>query len=283
MKKGTKRGRPFRRRRLAHELIDVRERLGLTAEQAAKLASVSQSTISRVESAEVSVQPRTLRAILDAYEVTDDQREALLALSRSLNQEAWWHAFGDVVPDWLEIYVDLEAETSSLAVYSVQFIDGLLQTEDYARAVYMAGRLDEAAEATERHVKLRMERQKRVLSGEMVLEIIMEEWVLSRRYGSQAVMREQLRHILDIAQLRNVRLQLLPKKRQPNVVGSFALLDFPDVLDPTVVYIEHEAGALYVEQPDQVRRYAHAYDALRASALSPEESHDVIADLAKDV
>lgn len=283
MQKGTKRGRPFRRRRLAHELTDIRESLGWTAEQAAREAGVSQSSISRVEGASVSVQSSTLRAILDAYQVTGERREAITSLAKTLNAPTWWHAYGDVVPDWLEIYVDLEAEASSLAVYSVQFVDGLLQTDGYARAVYAAGRLNEAAATTERQVQLRMERQKRVLAGEMVLEIIMEEWALHRVYGDQDVMRAQFQHMLDIAQLRNVSLQLLKTTSQPNVVGSFALLDFPEVLDPTVAYIEHEAGALYVEEPDQVRRYSQAYDRLRACAMSPAETIAEIAKLAKEV
>ena len=283
MKRGVKRGRPFRRRRLAHELIRLREAANLNAEQAAAAAGIAQSSISRIEGATVSVRSTTLRAVLDAYEVTGDQRDALIALAASVNHEAWWHAYGDVVPDWLEVYVDLEAEASSLAVYSVQFVDGLLQTEDYARAVYQAGRLDEPANITERQVQLRMERQKRVLSGEMVLEIIMEEWALTRVYGSRAVMRAQLTHMAEVASLRNVRLQILPTRSQPNVVGSFALLDFPEVADPTVAYIEHEAGALYVEDADQVRRYDQAYDRLRASAMSPEHTVDTLAELAKDV
>jgi transcriptional regulator with XRE-family HTH domain len=283
--------RPFRRRRLGRELEKLRlaarpdagqaRRLGidpagvrgLTPAQTARLADVNLSTVSRVENGTLAVKINTVRGLLEAYGTTGANREAILELARSASEPAFWHSFTGVLPTWFHLYVDTEAEASGLATYDCQFINGLVQTEEYARALYQVARPDDEADAIDKMVALRLQRQQQVLNGKLKLRMILDEVALHRAYGGPSVLRGQLEHLLKIARLRRVSLQLLPASpEQPAVAGSFHMLDFDHPDDPTLVYVETEAGALYLEKSEEIRAYARAYDRLRAAACSPEDS-----------
>lgn len=275
--------RTLRRRRLAAALKKLRSSSKITAEQAASRADISQASLSRIENAVVAIKVNTVKALLDAYEAPPEVRPGLVTLAREANRQGWWQPFSNVLPKWFESYVDLEEEASELGIYDAQFITGLVQTEEYARAIYHAARPQDPAEETDRRVALRMARQQRLVDGKMVLRLVLDEWVLHRAYGSQEIMRAQLIHLCELAALRNVSLQVLPTKAQPGVVGSFTLVDFPNPADESVVYLENELGALYLEKPEEFRAYARVFDRLRAAALSPEDSAVRLAELAKEV
>ncbi|HEX5494293.1 MAG TPA: DUF5753 domain-containing protein [Mycobacteriales bacterium] len=176
-----------------------------------------------------------------------------------------------MLPDWFEVYIDLEAEAETLSVYDHQFVNGLLQTEDYARALLTASRPEDRPEEIDWRVELHMARQAKVSNGKLRLHTIIEECVLHRTYGTQAVMSAQIDRMVQIARLSNVCVQVLPARSPVGVLGSFTLLEFT-VADPSGVYLENEIGALYLEKPEQIRHYSRLYDRLRAVALSPEAS-----------
>lgn len=275
--------RPFRRRRLGRELLKARKAASLTAEQTAAEAGVNASTVSRLEAGSMGFKLTTIRALLDVYSVPTDDRKALLALAKASGQQTWWHSYDDVLPDWFEVYVDLEAEASSLATWDTQFINGLVQTEDYARALFSGSRPEAATSDIDRQVDLRISRQKRLMDGELFVRMVLDELALRRTYGNPQVVRAQLEHLAEIAELRNVSFQVLPVTAKENVVGSFHLVEFDQKDDPALVYIEHENGSLYLEKPKKVAQYARAYDRLRAAALSPEASAEMIWHLSKEM
>lgn len=276
--------RPFLRRRLGRELAALREERSLKAAEAAKLASVAQSTISRIESGTMAVRVNTVRGVLDAYEVGGGRRTALLELAGSANTGgAWWHSYRNgPLPDWFEIYVDLEGEASDLAIYDAQFINGLVQTPDYARALYRAARPDADDDEIDTLVQLRMDRQKRLVEGKMSLTLVMDESVLEREFGDAEVMKGQYRHLREMSRRPRISIAVIPRAVQPGVVGSFTILDFPAETDPSVVYIEHDAGALYLEDPAELRRYARAYGRLQTAADSLEVSPVPVAQMIRE-
>ncbi len=275
--------RPFRRRRLGRELAAYRNAKGLTGEQAAKLAMIAASSITRIEGGKFAAKVSTVKNLLDVYEVTGPKKDALIALARGAGEEIFWQSYTDVLADWFELYIDLEAEAADIAVYDAQFINGLAQTEDYARAMFETWRPDEDPESLQRRVKVRMERQARVRDGKTRLRLILAESALRRRFGGRKVMAEQYRQLATLAQHRNVSVQILPDSAPVGVLGSFTILDFTEAdLDPSVVYLEHETGALYVEKADEIRQYARVYDGLRAAARDPETTVEQLTQLAED-
>lgn len=273
--------RTLRRRRLAVALRKLRDAANMTAEQAATGADISQASLSRIENAVVAIKVNTVKALLDTYRITGDVRDTLLQLARQSNQQGWWQSFSDAVPKWFQPYVDLEAEADELSIYDTQFINGLVQTKEYAQAIYLASRPDDTTEETDRLVDLRMARQQRLLESKLRLRLVICEWVLRQPYGGEATMRAQIHHLAELSELRNVALQLLPSKALPGVVGSFTILDFPDPADLSIVYLENELGALYLEKPEEVRQYARVFGRLRAAALSPEDSTELLISIAK--
>ena len=277
--------RPFRRRRLGRVLAAEREQRSMSVEQLAGSAEVAVSSINRIESGKMGAKIATLKAIMDVLDVPMDRREVIRSLARHANTAAWWQPYtGDgVLPDWFQLYVDLEEEASDLAIFDPQYINGLVQTEDYARAMYRVGRPADADTTIDRLVAVRMERQRRLVDGDMTLRLVMDESALSKQFGGPALMRGQLQRLLDLAELRRVEMQILPAIEQPGIIGGFHLLDFSDPDDPAVVYIEHEAGAWYLEKPPQIHAYARAYDRLRAAARSPQESVVHVAQLMKEL
>ncbi len=268
----------FRRRRLARELRQLREARHLTSDAVVGAADISQSSLSRIENAVVRISPNTVKSLLDVYGVTGEQRDALLALAREANRQSWWHAYGDVLPEWFEVYVDLEAEADTLDVYDNQVVNGLLQTEEYARALLSMCVPGAAPEEIERRVEVRMQRQARVTGGALRLCAVVDECVLHRMYGSASIMSAQIDRLISMASLGNVSIQVLPAGSPVGVLGSFSILEF-SVTDPVVVYLENEIGALYLEKPEQARHYSRLYDRLRAAALGPEASITRLAQL----
>jgi transcriptional regulator with XRE-family HTH domain len=266
-----------RRRRLAAELRRLREASGKTHEDVAGELDWHRSKVSRIEGAQfVRLSLTDLRALLDLYGVTDPgQREALITLGRESRERGWWHSYVDMLPNPHSVLIGLEAETSSIRAYQAQLVPGLLQTEDYTRAILRVGLMVAShQEEIDRFVEIRKARQALLVQDPPVmLWTVLDEAVLRRRIGSDDVMRAQLERLIEVAELPNVSVQVLPDDagEHPGLEGSFMILGFAES-DPDVVYIDAATGGLYVEQPEDIARYTWVFDHVRASALSPRDT-----------
>nr|WP_206345569.1 helix-turn-helix transcriptional regulator [Streptomyces thermoviolaceus] len=272
-----------RRRRLGQELRRLRELKGMTAEEVAERLLVSQSKISRLENGRRSISQRDVRDLCGVYEV-EDQRvvESLMQMAKDSRQQGWWHSFGDIP---YSVYIGLETDAASLRVYDPQVVPGLLQTRAYAQAL-ITGALPETAPADiDKRVQVRMRRQERISATENPLRLwtVLDEAALRRVVGGKAVMREQLEHLVEQSQLPHVTVQVIPFEMgaHPGLNGQYAILEFPDAADSSVVYIEGVTSDLYLEKANDVRKYSVLYEHLRAQALNVEQSRQFIADMAK--
>jgi len=264
-----------RRRRLALELRRLREAARLTCEEVAEHLECSTSKVSRIETGRVSVSPRDVRDMLDLYGVSAQQGASLVQLARDSRQKGWWHAYSDTIQPQFATYIGLESAASEIRIYEVTLIPGLLQTEEYARTVIAAGTVGGDHEGTERNVALMMARQP-LLTGDDPprLWAVLDEAALRRTVGGAGLMRLQLDHLLDLARLPNVAIQVIPfgAGAHPAMGRPFVILAFPERADPDVVYLEDLTSALYVEDVDEVDRYNMFFNHLRATALSFEDS-----------
>jgi transcriptional regulator with XRE-family HTH domain len=264
-----------RRKRLGIELRRLREQADLTCEDVGQRLDCSGTRISRIETGRITVKPGDVRELLEIYGVTGTEADSLVQLAREARRKGWWHTYGQVLPAWFEAYIGLEAEAVRQRDFQPMVIPGLFQTEDYARAVLRAAPNAGSAEDTDRHVALRMERQAILTQASPPdLWVVLSESVLRIQVGGPAVMRAQLRHLIDLAARSTVTLQVLPFTAAALVhpVSPFTILDFPDPADPTVVYLEHLTGGLFLERPEEVRRYTVVFDHLRAEAPGASQS-----------
>ena len=278
---GSDRGGPTVQRMLVGaKLRRLRTDLGITREQAADHIRASAWKIHRLENGQVGFKERDLRDLLDLYQVDDPQEVAdTLALAREANHPGWWQHYGDVLPAWFRAYVDLESAASLIRTYEGQFIPGLLQTDDYIRAVVQSAHLDHTAEDVGRRVRLRMARQT-VLTREQPprLWAVIDEAALRRPVGGREVMRGQLERLVNATKLANVTLQILPfgSGAHPAMAGSFSILRFGDQELPDVVYLEHLTGASYLEKRDEVERYLDIIEILCVEAEPPDRTVELL-------
>jgi hypothetical protein len=224
--------------------------------------------------------------MLDLYDVPGGQRESLVQLARDSRQKGWWHAFSDTMLPQFATYLGLESAASEIRIYEVNLIPGLLQTEDYARAVIRAGMMNSPSEDVERSVALRMARQPAVTRDDPPkVWAVMDEAALRRRVGGASLMRMQLEHLLTQAQLPNVAVQVIPFAggAHPAMGRPFVILVFPDRVDTDVVYLEDLTSSLYLEDVAEVDRYNVFFNHLRATALSFADSSALIASVLKEM
>ncbi|MFD6949158.1 XRE family transcriptional regulator [Nocardiopsis sp. TSRI0078] len=262
-----------RRRRLARELRRLREDRGFKLSVAAKEASVPQSTLSNIESAEARrIKPRDIDALADLYEASADVRAALHELAQESKEKGWWSKYRDVFGG--NALPDFEVEASMMRMYQCQVIPGLLQTPAYAEAVFRGGGTL-SDEEVQRNVDARIKRQ-HVLTRHSPLHLwaVIDEAALHRLPGSAEVMRDQLQHLLNMAMHHNVDIQVLPFDvgMHAALSGSFVMLDFPNELDPSIVYTETSTDILFVQESASVQRYVADFAHLNAAALRPAES-----------
>ncbi|CAM5339263.1 Transcriptional regulator OS=Streptomyces gougerotii OX=53448 GN=GCM10010227_25400 PE=4 SV=1 [Streptomyces diastaticus subsp. diastaticus] len=271
-----------RRRRLGQELRRLRELKGMTAEQVAERLLVSQSKISRLENGRRSISQRDVRDLCGVYEVEDHRIvDSLMQMAKDSRQQGWWHSFGDIP---YSVYIGLETDAASLRAYDPQVVPGLLQTRPYAEAL-IQGAIPEISPAdAEKRVQVRMRRQDRVSSPENPLRLwtVMDEAALHRAVGTPEIMREQLEHLVRMSELPHVTVQVIPftMGAHPGLNGQYAILEFPDATDSSVVYIEGVTSDLYLEKSNDVQKYSVMYEHLRAQALDPEKSREYIAEMA---
>jgi transcriptional regulator with XRE-family HTH domain len=283
---GTENSPTVRRRRLALELRRLREAARLTCEEVAEHLECSASKISRVETGRVSVSPRDVRDMLELYGVPAAQRESLVQLARDSRQKGWWHAYSDTMQPQMATYIGLESAASEIRIYEVSLIPGLLQTEDYARAVIKAGMVNSPAEDIERRVSLLMARQPAVVRDDPPkVWAVLDEAALRRRVGGSGLMRLQLEHLLAQAALPNVAVQVIPFAggAHPAMGRPFIILVFPERVDTDVVYLEDLTSALYLEDVAEVDRYNVFFNHLRATALSFDDSAALMTSVLKEM
>ena len=265
---------------LGAQLRRLREAKRITLEDAGRVIRASHSKISRLETGRVGFKDRDITDLLTFYGVTDDEeREALRSLARRANAPGWWHDYSDVLPSWFEAYVGLEEVATQVRAYEVQFVPGLLQCEDYARAVALLGHDDEMPREIERRVRLRMARQA-VLDKQEPPNVwaVVDEAVLRRPVGSPAVMRSQLKHLTEAAQRPNVTIQVMPFQAGGHSAagGPFSILRFAEPDLPDVVYLEQLTSALYLDKPEVVDSYLKVMERICMEAATPADSIDVI-------
>jgi transcriptional regulator with XRE-family HTH domain len=274
-----------RRRRLASELKRMRTEAGLTGEQVAERLSQlggrwSHTKVSRIETGQVSVNHGDVSDLLDLYGVASEQtRHELIQIARESSKKGWWHSYIDVTPSRISPYLDFEAAAKSMKIFQGHVLPGLLQTEDYARAVIASVLPDSAAEEITRSVELRLARQQ-VLTRDDPLQLwaILDEAALHRAVGGNQVMRSQLDRLVEMATKPNITVQIVPFTvgEHPGMDSPFTILEFPGSADPDVVYLEHLLSTIYLEKHDEVQRYALFFDHLRAAALNPKDSISLI-------
>lgn len=266
-----------RRRRLAAALKRLRDQSGMTADEAAKQVGISKSALSRIENAQVSVMPPVASKLLELYGVETADIDALVQVAREARKRGWWQSYDDVLPDWFEVYVGLEAEAAEVKTFQPQLVPGLLQTAEYAKAVIRVEHPDAPDEEVDRRVELRMKRQQ--TDNPPRLWVVLDEAALRRPVGGNEVMRAQLQRLIDAGKMPGNTLQILAfSAGEHGSMGSaFSILSFPEPTDPGVVYVETRAGSLYLED-QQVRQYSAVFQHLVATALGQKESANMIAD-----
>jgi hypothetical protein len=273
---------------LGAQLRRLREAAGISREAAGWEIRASESKISRMELGRVSFKERDVADLLTRYGLADgEQREELLRLARQANSAGWWHTYGDLLPSWFQSYLGLEAAASLIRTYEVQFVPGLLQTADYARAVVRLGYGAARQSEVDRRVALRMARQRQLLTAPRPprLWAVLDEAVVRRPIGGQQVLRDQVSALVEAARLPHVRLQLVPFRAggHAGAGGAFTLLRFSDPDLPDVVYIEQLTSALYLDRREDLDHYALAMEQLSAQAAPPDRTPELLAAVLADL
>ncbi|MET8334321.1 helix-turn-helix transcriptional regulator [Streptosporangium canum] len=271
---------------LGSQLRRLRETKGLSREEAGHLIRGSESKISRMELGRVGLRERDVADLLTFYGVEDEAaRSAVMDLLLRANEPGWWHRFNDLLPSWFQTYVGLEEAASRIRTYEVQFVPGLLQTEEYAKAVITAGSAGVAPEEIIRRVDLRMERQQVLdrADGPFFWAVI-DEAALRRPIGGSEVMRAQLEHLLDLMRQPNITIQVMPFSFGGHSAegGAFSVLRFQDQELPDVVYVEQLASALYLDKREEVDRYSEVMERLCAVSTTPGETTDILRRIIKE-
>jgi transcriptional regulator with XRE-family HTH domain len=271
---------------LGAQLRRLREARRITLDEAGKVIRASGSKVSRLETGRVGFKDRDIADLLTLYGVTDEQqRNALRDLARSASARGWWHDYSDVLPTWFEAYVGLEEAATSIRAYEIQFVPGLLQTEDYARAVTLLGHYGAPAEEIDRRVRLRMARQALLAEPRPVhLWAVLDEAVLRRPAGRPGVMRRQLQHLLEAADRPNVTIQVVPFRAGAHAAagGPFSILRFAERDLPDVVYLEQLTSALYLDKRETVDHYMAVMERLCLEAAPAASTASAINAVLRD-
>ncbi|WBO62756.1 helix-turn-helix domain-containing protein [Streptomyces camelliae] len=266
---------------LGKRLQELREASGLSREEAAKVLRVASATVRRMEMAEVALKIPYVQVLLDTYGVPEEEAAAFVRLAEEANQPGWWQRFHDVLPDWFSLYVSLEGAARIIRSYEPHFVPGLLQTEEYARAVMEAGTIGQTSPQTvERHVSLRLERQRLLERDDPPhLWVIMDETVLRRPVSTRPeVMRDQLDRLLEYAERDRVTLQVaeFAAGPHPGTYAPFTLFRFAEPELPDMVFTEYLTGALYLDSRREVAAHLEVLDHMTARAASAQRTQTLL-------
>jgi transcriptional regulator with XRE-family HTH domain len=277
---------PVRRRLLGASLRRFREQAGFTLDDAARVLECDRSKISRIETGQRGIRPKELRELLAEYGVDQHGANALATIARQASQAGWWQTYGRVLDDAYQDFISLEASADAVWTYEAQLVPGLLQTEDYARAIAAASLVAESQDQREQYVQARLTRQQ-ILTRDAPLQLwaILSEGALRQLVGGPQVMQAQLRYLNEVATSRpSVNLQVLPFAAGAHAAtsGPFVIMKFPEAPDLGVIYLEGQTGGIYLESPGEVARYTLSFEHLRASALSTAATMRLIDEVARD-
>jgi transcriptional regulator with XRE-family HTH domain len=277
-----RRGSPtVRRRRLGAELRRYREAAGLTIDNVADQLDCSASKISRLENGQTGASPRDVRDMLAVYGVAQPVLEDLVEIARETRKRGWWHSYGSVLTG---DYVSFEAAAQCIRSYEAQCVPGLLQVPDYARNLIRASRPEPSIQEVEDRVQVRLARQELLTQDDPVdFWCVLDEAALLRPVGGREVMRQQLEHLVSVAELPNVRLQILPLDTgaHPGMEGSFVLFTFPEG-DADTVYVTMATGGVFQEKAEELQRYATIFEQIVDAALTPGATTALIAKMVKE-
>ncbi|WP_214103386.1 helix-turn-helix domain-containing protein [Acrocarpospora catenulata] len=272
------------RRRLAVELRRLREAVGLSGVQVADQLKWSTSKISRLENGQILPRERDVRTLLTHYRIGSTTSEFLLELASRAESKGWWDAYADTLPESYVTYVGLESAAEEMLTWQSRGIPGLLQTVAYARALNSTETFTRLSPGeVERRTQVRVRRQGLVMDGTLKVSAVVDESALLRRFGTEEVMRDQLRHLHELAGLPNVSVRVLALDGpHPIDSDSFVILKFPEIngfgpLYGDVVYLESVAGGTFQEDEATTYRFRLLLDHLRDAALTEAESMELIA------
>jgi transcriptional regulator with XRE-family HTH domain len=280
-------GPTVRRRQLMAEIKRLREVAGMSQEAVAEQLDWHPTKLMRIETGRTSPHPNDIRLMMEVFGITDrEQVQALVKLARDARQRGWWYSYRDVLLNRYDFFIGLESEASSIRNFELAMVPGLLQTEDYARALISGGPMEYGPEEVERRVEVRMTRQQ-VLSAEDSPQLwaILDEAVIHRVVGGPDVMGAQLQRLIETGERGRTTIQVVPYGAgpHPGLAGSFVVLGFQQASEPDVVYLETVGGNVYVDRPEEVQIFATAFDHLRAAALSPSDTRAMLHAAARDL
>ena len=272
---------------LGTQLRRLREEAGITREAAGNAIRASHAKISRLELGRVGFKERDVIDLLALYGVTDDeQRATVMELMRQANTRGWWQQHSDVLPNWFENYVRLEQVAKVIRTYQVQFVPGLIQNEEYARAVIQHGHRARTEYEIERRVQLRMDRQKMLHQPDAPhLWAVIDEAALTRPFGPPRVMRAQIEHLLELSSAPNIDVQVLPFQTGAHAAagGSFTILRFAEPDLPDLVYLEQLTSAVYLDKRSDVEDYVMIMERISVQAETPTRSQATLRRLLNEV
>ncbi|MFI9252356.1 helix-turn-helix domain-containing protein [Streptomyces sp. NPDC053069] len=272
---------------LGRRLLELRERAGLKREDAARVLRVAPATVRRMEMAEVALKIPYVQLLLKAYGVADDEAELFVQVAEEANRPGWWQRFHDILPGWFSMHVSLEGAASLIRSYEPHFVPGLLQTEDYARAVLRSGAIGQTSpDDIEQHVALRMQRQQLLTRTDAPrFWAVMDETALRRPVGSPEVMRTQIDKLLEATKLPHVTLQVAPfaSGPHPGTYGPFVLFRFAVPELPDMVYSEYLTGAVYLDARAEVATHLEVMDRMAAQAATAQRTKEILRDLRKEL
>jgi hypothetical protein len=267
---------------LGTHLRRLREQAGISRTEAAWEIRGSESKISRIELGRVGFKVRDVDDLLTFYKLEDSfERERLLTMAKQANDPGWWQRYDDLTPTWFHDYLGLEMAADLIRTFELQYVPGLLQTPEYARAVIQLGRQDIPLPRSEqdRLVALRMSRQE-VLNRQRPARLwaVLDESVLRRPIGSRDILREQLEYLIEASRRHNVTLQVIPFEKGGYTAtgGAFTLLRFNDADLPDIVYIEHLTSAVYLDKREELDAYVVTMDAVSITAAQPRETEALL-------
>jgi transcriptional regulator with XRE-family HTH domain len=276
------------RRQLGRYLKDLREKAGITVQAGARALEWSTAKLWRIETGQVAMRSHDVETMCRVYRAPADMTHALVALAGETKARGWWHAYGDAIPEWFQLYVGLETAATQIRKYDSELVSGLLQTKAYAYAFIEMDRPEMSPDEMDRRVAIKLQRQSlliRRLPPPPRLEIILGEAVLRRPIRDREAMAGQLRHVATVAdELPHVTVRVLPLAAGPcraSGGGPFALLDF-DGDEPTTVYSEGPTGGLYLDKPAEAAVYDAIWNSVAEQTLCERESLRLIAGLAEE-
>lgn len=281
------------RRQLGRYLRDLRGKARLTVRAAAQELEWSEAKIWRIETGQTSLRSLDVEAMCKIYGADDEFTEVLKALAKETKGKGWWHAYGDVIPEGFDLYVGLEEAAASLTCYQTELVPGLLQTEDYARALIRFDNPNDEDDEVERRVRLRMERQSLLtrVTAPPTLDIVLNEAILRRPVGSPQIMAAQLNRIMGVGELPNVMIRVVPFTvglHAGVLSGPFVILRFPlngdgRATEPPTIYVDGYTGALYLDKPHEIERYETGFEAIQGAALDVQDSKALILKAAEEL